>query len=126
MIKVIKHLRTYHNQEAVSFHLECLLYRVPDTYFQGNPSSYIPHVLHITLRQSQQQTGTTLERLHLAVNGTFCETEWNWPSWKKFHSFIFKASKIARKAYETPNRAEAIEARQALFGSKYFPKKVSK
>jgi hypothetical protein len=126
MIKVMKHLRSYHNQEAVSFHLECLLYQVPDSYFQGNPSSYIPLVLYYIASRSAKDWYNSGVLTPCRERNLFSETEWNWSSWKRFHGFITKASKIATKAYETQNRARAIEAWQTLLGSEYFPKKVSK
>jgi Second Messenger Oligonucleotide or Dinucleotide Synthetase domain len=44
-IKVFKHMRTIIGLPAVSFHLECLLYSIPDYFFLGSPSDYIPALL---------------------------------------------------------------------------------
>ena len=45
MVKVIKHLRDLSGIDAVSFHIETLLYSVADHYFHGAPAEYIPAVL---------------------------------------------------------------------------------
>lgn len=45
-IKVLKHLRTHHGLEAVSFHLECLLHALPDHLFRGGMASSLAAVLH--------------------------------------------------------------------------------
>ncbi len=41
MIKVLKHIRSLFNRGDVSFHIECLLYSLPDWVFWGEPASYI-------------------------------------------------------------------------------------
>jgi hypothetical protein len=45
MIKVLKHLRSLIGVQAVSFHIECLLFSVPSERFLGVPADYIPAVL---------------------------------------------------------------------------------
>jgi hypothetical protein len=44
-IKVLKHLRTIFGRQAVSFHIESLLFRLPHHVFRGAPVEYIPRVL---------------------------------------------------------------------------------
>ncbi len=44
-IKVMKHLRTMGGLDAVSFHIESLLYRIDDNQFLGGPAEYIPRIL---------------------------------------------------------------------------------
>jgi Second Messenger Oligonucleotide or Dinucleotide Synthetase domain len=39
-IKVLKHMRSLIGLQAVSFHIECLLYRLPDNVFFGSPADY--------------------------------------------------------------------------------------
>src|SRR5262249_17683624 len=41
MIKVLKHIRSLFGHEVVSFHIECLLYSLPDWVFWGGPADYI-------------------------------------------------------------------------------------
>jgi hypothetical protein len=45
MIKVLKHLRSHWRNDAVSFHLECLLYSLSPVIFIGGPADYITNVL---------------------------------------------------------------------------------
>jgi hypothetical protein len=49
-IKVLKHLRSRFGLGAVSFHLECLLFRLPDHLFAGGPADYIAQVLDYLAR----------------------------------------------------------------------------
>jgi Second Messenger Oligonucleotide or Dinucleotide Synthetase domain len=48
MIKVMKHLRTMGGLDAVSFHIESLLYRIDDSQFLDGPAEYIPRVLSLS------------------------------------------------------------------------------
>lgn len=53
-IKVLKHLRSYHELDIVSFHLECLLYSLPDELFRGNAAAYIVAILHAIAGRSAE------------------------------------------------------------------------
>ncbi len=55
MIKVMKHLRTKNNLDIVSFHIESLLYSLPDSLFQGNAADYIFKVLDALAKVSPEQ-----------------------------------------------------------------------
>jgi hypothetical protein len=44
-IKVFKHLRSYWSLHAASFHIECLLFNLPDALYAGRPADYIHALL---------------------------------------------------------------------------------
>jgi hypothetical protein len=55
MIKVVKHLRDIAGLDAVSFHIETLLYQLADQLFLGPPAQYIPIVLRAITAQAADQ-----------------------------------------------------------------------
>ena len=126
MIKVLKHLRSLVNVEAVSFHLECLLFAVPDALFRGAPADYIPAVLnHIAVTPA-----TTLYnagcRTPCGERNIFVANEWSLSSWQSFHNALTavwaKGSILACGARE---RTQAIEIWRIVLGEDYFPLEVA-
>jgi hypothetical protein len=61
-IKVLKHLRTIFNKPAISFHIECLLFRLPHSVFFGAPAEYIPRVLSTIASRTAESWYATVVR----------------------------------------------------------------
>jgi hypothetical protein len=122
MIKVLKHLRSLVNVAAVSFHLECLLYAVPDAYFLGSPADYIPAVLNYI-------AGTTAPAWYLGRCMTPCGErdiftgqEWTMASWTIFHDYLGTVWAIlASAAANSGDRTNAIRLWRIVLGEDYFP-----
>jgi hypothetical protein len=134
IIKILKHLRTHHGLDAVSFHLECLLYALPDQLFRGGMASSLAAVLHAI-------AGTSAEGWYYRVRGVrragrhsimtpcgerrlFSQTEWTWECWKAFHEWVVFFDSLAQAACYAPDRAVAIRTWQLLLGEDFFPAEV--
>lgn len=126
-IKVLKHLRSHHGLEVVSFHLECLLYSLPDRLFRGNPATYIAAILHAIAGKSAEDwyrwTGT---KTPCQERRLFSETEWSWESWKAFHDRVACFDLLAQAARRAPDTALAIQIWQLLLGEDFFPTEVGR
>jgi hypothetical protein len=124
-VKVFKHLRSRFKLDAVSFHLECLLFSFPNVLFQGGPADYIAAILsHIA--------GTAADVWYRYRCDTPCKErdvftaqEWDLPSWKSFHAAVVVWSRAAAIARQAGDRAVAIRAWQSLLGDDFFPASVS-
>lgn len=126
-IKVFKHLRSLHGLEVVSFHLECLLYGLPDKVFRGNPATYITAILHALADKSAEEwyrrsgIKTPCQERQL-----FSTAEWTWERWKAFHDLIVCFDLLAQAACRAPGTALAIQLWQQLLGKDFFPTEVSR
>ncbi len=128
-IKVLKHLRSYYGLDTVSFHLECLLYSLPDDLFRGNPAAYIATILHaladISAERCYSRRG--MRRSIMTPCGErrlFSQAEWSWESWKAFHNWIMYFDSLAQAACRAPDQARAIQTWQLLLGKDFFPSEV--
>ncbi len=125
-VKVLKHIRSYHGLDAVSFHLECLLYSLPDRLFRGNAATYIAAILHAIASESAEtwyrwrSIKTPCQERRL-----FSNTEWTWESWKAFHDWVVYFDLLAQAACRAPDKAMAIQTWQLLLGKDRFPTEVS-
>jgi hypothetical protein len=129
-IKVLKHLRTHYGLDAVSFHLECLLYSLPDYLFRGNTATSIAAILHAI-------AGTSAEGWYhrrgmrspimtpCGERRLFSQTEWTWERWKTFHQWVVFFDLLAQAACRAPDKAMAIQVWQLLLGEDFFPREVS-
>lgn len=124
-VKVLKHLRSIHKLDAVSFHLECLLYSLPDQLFRGNAATYIGAVLHRIAETPAQEWYNHIIRTPCGERDIFTKAEWTWDNWKTFHDHIVFFDLLAQAAQQAPDRAKAIPAWQLLLGSNFFPAQVS-
>src|SRR6266566_2009874 len=121
-IKVLKHIRSHHGLDVISFHLECLLYSLPDYLFRGSAPTYIVALLHAIASESAEtwykwkgvRTPCRERRL-------FSTTEWPWESWKDFHDQVVFFDLLAQAACHAPDKALAIQTWQLLLGKDRFP-----
>jgi hypothetical protein len=125
MIKVLKHLRALWGQSAVSFHLECLLYAVPDAYYVGAPAQYIPAVLrYLGSRRPDEWYGEVLAT-PCGDRDIFTLGEWSTENWRAFHNAIVGWSRTALAAWDANSPAVAFSYWQSLLGEQYFPRTVT-
>ena len=125
-IKIVKHLRSYWNVRAVSFHIECLLFILPDALFAGGPADYVPALLTYVASIPASSWYQLDVMTPCGERRLFSESEWNWACWSTFHQFITSLIPLTNRANSTPYRDIAIEAWQAVLGDTYFPKEVSR
>lgn len=120
-IKVIKHLRSFHNLDTISFHIECVLYALPDDLYQGGPADYIAAVLyHISSLTADQWYGTPLVT-PCNERKVFTAAEWSRDSWNRFHQRVRLWASLALAANAATTKKEAIETWQLLLGRDRFP-----
>ena len=123
-IKVLKHLRSLLGLQAVSFHIECLLFSLPDYIFFGSPA-YVTNVLSaIASIPSATWYGMPI-KTPCGEREIFTVSEWDHASWGNFHKNVVTWSTIALLANQETNRNKAIEYWQLLLGSDFFPYQVS-
>lgn len=120
MVKVLKHLRSYWQVKAVSFHLECLLYSLPDELFIGAPADYIPAVLDALARN--RTLVSAIVGLRTPCNDrNILESEWAYGDFATFHDFVELWAAKARAAAGFLDYENAVSKWQELFGAAYFP-----
>jgi hypothetical protein len=125
MIKVLKHCRSLIGATAVSFHLECLLYSLPDHLFLGAPADYIPSVFGYIASTTATEWYSRRVMTPCGERDIFVGTEWQLESWVQFHALIVRWASIALWASQTQNKQDAIKGWQALLGAEYFPASVA-
>jgi hypothetical protein len=124
-IKVLKHLRTHHGLEAVSFHLECLLYALPDRMFRGSLANSIATILHeIADTSAKYWYNRKAVKTPCGERSLFSDTEWTWEHWKTFHDWVVFFDALAQAACCAPDKAMAIQTWQLLLGKEFFPTQV--
>ena len=122
LIKVVKHLRSHYRLDAVSFHIECLLYSLPDAVFRGSPADSISQVLnHIAATPADAWYGRYLPTPCGDGRDIFTAAEWSRPSWEAFHRLLTVWARATRVATQALQRPQAIEAWQLLLGKDFFP-----
>lgn len=129
-IKVLKHLRTHHGLDVVSFHLECLLYSLQDHLFRGSPAASIAAILHAiagTSAEGWYYRGRGMRSAIMTPCGErslFSKTEWTWERWKTFHEWALFLDSLAQAACRAPDKAVAIQTWQLLLGEDFFSTEV--
>jgi hypothetical protein len=123
-IKMLKHLRSRFKLNAVSFHVECLLYALPDSVFFGGPADYVAAILRSIATRSAADWYQSQCITPCGDRDIFTAGEWAAVDWLAFHEMIFKASAAAQRAVTTSSESKAIEAWQAILGPDFFPAAV--
>lgn len=125
MIKVLKHIRTLFGHEAVSFHIECLLYSLSDSaFFWGEPADYIASVLSAIAAKSSEEWYRSRSMTPCGDRDIFTASEWRDADWWSFHKLLTECATVARDAINAPTYSQAVIAWQAVLGKAYFPATV--
>jgi len=124
-IKVLKHLRSRLGLQAVSFHIECLLFRLPDQIFSGSPADYIMNVLSAIASIPAENWYHMTIKTPCDDRDIFTTSEWDYPGWENIHKNVVTWSTVALLANQEANRNKAIEYWQLLLGNDFFPYQVS-
>src|SRR5213596_3538643 len=80
-IKVLKHLRSRYEVDAVSFHIECLLHSVPDAVFTGGPADYVSGILNYLAAKSASAWYQGQIMTPCGERTIFTSSEWGLESW---------------------------------------------
>ena len=124
-IKILKHIRSRYGINAASFHLECLLYSLPDSTFTGGAADYVARVIH---RIAETSPSDWYKRRVLTPCGDrdiFTKAEWDSASWVAFHTLLTKIDRVTQGAITIPSESRAIECWQTVLGGDFFPAKVA-
>lgn len=124
-IKVLKHLRARFELDAVSFHIECLLFSLPDDLFLGGPADYIPNMLGYIASSSASSWYGKVLWTPCQDRDIFVSSEWSRESWDVFHDHCTAWHECAVAASQAKDAEEAIRFWQLLLGEDFFPKHVS-
>lgn len=120
-IKIVKHLRSRYGLDAVSFHIECVLYALADHLFVGQPSDYIPACLSYIASSSAEAWYKTVLKTPCGDRDIFTGAEWSLASWDIFHARVREWSRLATNARDARFKGDAIRYWRALLGDDYFP-----
>ncbi len=123
-IKVLKHLRSKYSLDVVSFHLECLLFALPDYLFLGGPADYLMGIFnHISSMPSLAWYNNGLTT-PCGERNIFNDSEWKKESWENLYRLVNIATRYGNLISKTTNRDMVIQMWQELLGSDFFPSKV--
>jgi hypothetical protein len=125
MIKVLKHLRSHWGNDAVSFHLECLLYSLSPLIFIGGPANYITNVLTAIALTPADTSYRQPMMTPCGDRDIFTPQEWTYESWLAFYAAVHKWLTAAAYATGAQNRTDATKAWRLLLGDNFFPATVS-
>jgi|LSQX01.2.fsa_nt_gb hypothetical protein len=124
-IKIFKHLRSLYKVNAVSFHIESLLFALPDSLFLGNPAEYITTILNYFAKWSAGEWYRADIKTPCGEKNIFSDSEWDLYSWYEFHKLVQLWARCANLASSTQEVNVAIELWQLVLGENYFPKQVT-
>lgn len=120
-VKVLKHIRSHFNLDAVSFHIECLLHSFHNNSLLDSPADYINNVLTIISSSTAETWWGLPITTPCGERKLFSASEWGWESWVLFHGLISKAQPWISEAVRTTDRSRAIECWQTVLGKDFFP-----
>lgn len=112
--------------EAVSFHLECLLFNLPDEVFRGAPADYIPSALSAIIATSAEAAWIAGCMTPCRDRDVLSEPEWGFNRWHTFHELVKKWTAVAQEAAVTSSRPDAIALWRLLLGDAFFPETVTR
>lgn len=121
-IKVFKHIRTRFALQAVSFHIECLLYSLPDVLFWGSPADYLTNLFSHIAGATAAEWYLRTVRTPCGDRDIFTNGEWTSESWGLFHKLSVTIANNLRLASTTTDRESAIELWQSVLGDDVFPR----
>ena len=124
-IKVFKHIRSKYGLDISSFHIECLLFSMPDNIFLGSPLTFISSILNYFARSSASAWYDIVINQPSGDKNIFVPTECSYEKWLDFHHCMSILSKLAQLTVNSADKNLIIEAWQVILGDNYFPRQVS-
>lgn len=128
MIKVLKHLRAVDSvlaaEDAVSFHLECLLHALKDSVYSGPMAECIEAVLTAIAGFTPEKAEVSALTNPCRDKKIFGASEWSLSAYRRFHTRATLWRGVAARANQEKNRDRAIAAWKELLGDNYFPRTV--
>jgi len=126
MIKILKHIRLIDNDfealDAVSFHIECLLFAIKNSVYNESTSKCIESILAslagftpVKAKQSGLKTPCGDELI-------FSSNKWSDVAYQRFHSSVLRWREIVQKANRSNDTDKAITEWKKLLGDTYFPR----
>jgi hypothetical protein len=126
MVKALKHMRSRDSQlsdgDAISFHIECLLFAIKDSVYQGSTAACIESVLHSLAGFDSIKAANSAMRSPCQDKGLFSGEEWRIASYSRFHRAVGRWCQIAHRANLEEDREKAIDLWKELLGRDYFPR----
>lgn len=120
-VKVFKHFRSRLGLNAVSFHIECLLFSLPDELFRGGPADYIPALLNYIATRPANSWWLQVIMTPCGDRDIFTTPEWDRDSWEAFHEVIDTLARVAMAASETDDWDKGVTLWQLVLGAEFFP-----
>lgn len=123
MVKILKHLRDHHGidqKDAVSFHLECLLYDISTRLFTGSLASCVADVLSQIGSKTSDIWYTDKLYTPCKDRNIFTDSEWSKHAWTTFHKNCKEWGYLATDAYEEEDAEKSLEKWRELFGYENF------
>ena len=121
MVKVLKHIRSRFDSNAVSFHLECLLHAMTNQLFEGSAADYITQIITTISRHTFTEWQTWNIETPCGDRKLFSNSEWKSSDWLNFHSLLSQIAPILVEATYTNDRSHAVKCWQQVLGESYFP-----
>jgi len=120
-IKALKHLRRRWSVEAVSFHIECLLYSFVDVIFRGGPADYIAQILKAIALSGADKWWAQSIATPAGERLLFSDTEWTYATWISWHKAMSHLAPYAEEAMRTDNKDRAVQLWRWMLGEEIFP-----
>ena len=126
MIKVLKHLRfidlRFNEQDAVSFHIECLLYALKNSIFGGSSCVCIESILKALAGFTPDKAEMSGIKNPCGDKELFGPDQWSIATYAHFNDSITRWYEIAARANRQQDRDKAIDTWKELLGDNYFPR----
>jgi len=126
IIKLFKHLRSINSKltryDAVSYHIECLLYSLKDSIYSGSISQHIESVLHSLSGFTPEKAQKSNIKSPCGDIKLFNHDEWNLQSFSRFYHELKEWNRIVSDANKQDDRDSAIDKWKELLGNDYFPR----
>jgi hypothetical protein len=126
LIKVIKHLISLESSlipgDALSFHIECLLYALKDSIYQCSICDGITNVLNALAGFTPDKATRFGIKTPCKDKLLFGASEWKVGSYQRFHDHVKRWHELAEQANRETDKDKAITVWKELLGDKYFPR----
>lgn len=126
MIKVIKHLRDvrhdFEPQDAVSFHIECLLYALKNNVYSGSICDVIESVLRSIASFTPDKAKSSDLRNPSGDVILFSPRGWDLGAYRRFNNTVQNWFAMAQKANQQTDGDKAVDTWKSLLGDDYFPR----